>query len=460
MMKVTEIRIRIRYWFFGLTLLMALCAFIALASKSNREIQSTTGHLIGDWYRHMLHAETHTEGYRGPVVARMYGYVGLAAYESAVPFLDEGYQSLSGLFGNAYSLPVPEVGPDYYLPAVLNACYAAILDSFFMTASSDISQERQVLEQQWEEKFRMEIDPDVLKNSRIFGQQVATVIYTWSSSDRLGHKAYLTNYDECYDIPPGEGHWQPCPAFPMPPLLPHWGQVRPFLISPSHYLAKPLPSFSREAGSIYHDQAIEVFNLQAQWSGENQWIAEYWSDDHPGLTFSPVGRWISIANQVVERENPSPTHLLETYLRMGLALHDAVVACWYSKYHYLLERPETFVREVIDADWAPHHHTPPFPSYPSGHSMIGMAAAEVLTSMFGDQYSMTDNSHMGRTEFKGTPRHYSSFADMARESAYSRILLGVHFRLDCEEGLSLGKLIGDEIANLPLRADQQVSFIP
>src|SRR5690606_5792613 len=113
--------------------------------------------------------------------------VGLAAYESAVPFLDEGYQSLSGLFGNAYSLPVPEPGSHYYLPAVLNACYAAILDSFFMTAGSDIKQERRVLEQQWEEKFRMEIDPDVLVNSRTFGEQVAMVIYSWSSDDRLGH---------------------------------------------------------------------------------------------------------------------------------------------------------------------------------------------------------------------------------------------------------------------------------
>jgi hypothetical protein len=39
---------------------------------------------------------------------------------------------------------------------------------------------------------------------------------------------------------------------------------------------------------------------------------------------------------------------------------------------------------------------------------------------------------------------------MADENAYSRMLIGVHFRNDCEEGLRLGKLVGKKVVDLKL----------
>ena len=61
----------------------------------------------------------------------------------------------------------------------------------------------------------------------------------------------------------------------------------------------------------------------------------------------------------------------------------------------------------------------------------------------------TDFCHQGRTEFRGTPRSFNSFIDMSVEDAYSRIPLGVHFRMDCDEGLRLGYLAGQRVLELP-----------
>ena len=84
-------------------------------------------------------------------------------------------------------------------------------------------------------------------------------------------------------------------------------------------------------------------------------------------------------------------------------------------------------------------------------AVAAAAAAEVLSQTFGDVFSFTDRTHENREEFAGVPRTYQSFRDMAKEIAASRILLGVHFRMDCEEGLRIGTIIGEQEKMLPLR---------
>ena len=76
--------------------------------------------------------------------------------------------------------------------------------------------------------------------------------------------------------------------------------------------------------------------------------------------------------------------------------------------------------------------------------MAGVGA-EILGDLLGREFKMTDKSHINRKEFVGTPRTFHSFDEMANESAYSRMLLGVHFRNDCEEGLRIGYLIGKRV---------------
>ena len=43
----------------------------------------------------------------------------------------------------------------------------------------------------------------------------------------------------------------------------------------------------------------------------------------------------------------------------------------------------TYIQDYIDSTWLPYIVTPPFPTYPSGHSTQSGAAAAVLTDLFG-----------------------------------------------------------------------------
>jgi membrane-associated phospholipid phosphatase len=89
--------------------------------------------------------------------------------------------------------------------------------------------------------------------------------------------------------------------------------------------------------------------------------------------------------------------------------------------------------------------TPSFPAYPSGHSTMGAAGAAVLSDAFGYAYAFTDYCHDTRTEFVGKARPFRSFYEAATENALSRIPLGVHWRMDCEEGVVLGIACGHKV---------------
>jgi len=215
--------------------------------------------------------------------------------------------------------------------------------------------------------------------------------------------------------------------------------------------------YSTNTLSEYYAQALQTYTKNADQDYATEWIAEFWSDDIVNLTFGPAARWVAITNQVVTKENANLETALEVYAKIGVALNDAVVACWHSKYLYNIERPVTYIRAYIDPGYSTNLDnpltgeeglTPSFPSYPSGHATIGAAGAEVLSDVFGYSYSMTDRCHQGRTQFEGTPRTFGSFHEMAMEDAWSRVLLGVHWRMDADEGVRFGMGVGRKVNRL------------
>jgi hypothetical protein len=442
---------KIRFVSFGLAALVgALILMYSIGCYSSRKAEEEDEVAIAlDWNKFLLVAEMHTEGYRGPVVSRAYGYIGLAAYEASLPAFAGEFQSFSSRFDG---LVLPDAPPQdqFDVRTSLNACYMAILSKFFLTAPEPTRREMAKLAEKWELLISEKMDSSTIRISQAFGLEVANAVYNWSATDSLGFRANHHNYDRTYVPPVGNGKWVASTDFPMPPLLPYWGKVRPFVIETADYLAKPLPEYSTQTNQSYYVQALELISLSKPLSAENQWIAEFWDDDHPGLTFTPPGHWLAITNQVIENEHPSIEKTMETYLKVGFALADAMIACWSSKYTYTLERPESYIQKHIDPTWRPFAPSPSFPSYPSGHSMMGAAAAEVLSALYGTSYKMTDKSHVDRVDFAVKPRSFTSFDQMAKENALSRILLGVHWRMDAEEGLRLGALIGKQVSQLEI----------
>lgn len=442
---------RIRLVSFGLAVLTGalLLVYIIGCYSSRKAEEEDEVAIVLDWNKFILVAEMHTEGYRGPVVSRAYGYIGLAAYEASIPGLAGDFKSFTARF-EGLKLPVAPPQEQFDLRTSLNACYSTMLSRFFLTAPEPTRRELLKIAESWDLLISEKIDSTTMRISQAFGREVANAVYTWSSTDSLGFRANHHNYDRNYVPPVGDGKWVASTDFPMPPLLPYWGKVRPFVIKAADYPARPLPEYSTQTNQSYYVQALELISLSKPLSAENQWIAEFWDDDHPGLTFTPPGHWLAITNQVIEKEHPSIEKTMETYLKVGFALGDAMIVCWYNKYLFNLERPETYIQKHIDPTWRPFAPSPSFPSYPSGHSMMGAAAAEVLTSLYGQEYKMTDKSLANRVDFTVKPRSFNSFDQMAKENALSRILLGVHWRMDIEEGLRLGALIGQQVNQLEI----------
>lgn len=405
--------------------------------------------LITDWYDVILDVETYSEGFRFPVVSRAYAYIGMAAYESVIDKISHDYVSIAHRFPGL-QLSVCQDQNELITGLILNACYAQMIELMFPPLRVDVHLKLKSIESKWENIYSRNAPQKATIESINHGKSLAKAIYQWSTTDSLGHLSHHFNYDRNYLPTIGEGKWSPSKYLPMPAMLPYWGQVRPFIVITDSLLAKPLPEYSTDSSSIYFKQALEVYTLLTPLTTENMQIAEFWMDDHPGIVFSHPGHWIAIANQVIKNENPPLGKTLETYLKLGFALHDASVVCWNSKYKYNLIRPEVFIQKYINHTWKPHSPAPSHPSYPSGHSTFGGAAAEILTDLYGENYFLEDESHKRRVHFKIKPRKFQSFKQMAMENSMSRILLGVHFRMDCEEGRELGTKVGMKVNQLPL----------
>jgi hypothetical protein len=207
------------------------------------------------------------------------------------------------------------------------------------------------------------------------------------------------------------------------------------------------PAYSTDPASVFWLETTEVYDAVQNLTDEQLVIAEFWSDD-PGKTATPPGHSISILKQILEDENADLATAAEAFAKLGMGVHDAFISCWNAKFVYNLVRPITVIHEQMDPAFEIPLSTPPFPEYPSGHSVQSGASAQILTSLFGSNYAFTDRTHESRTDIDGSPRTFNSFDEFADEAAISRLYGGIHFRAAIEKGVEQGKEIGKNISEL------------
>ncbi len=139
------------------------------------------------------------------------------------------------------------------------------------------------------------------------------------------------------------------------------------------------------------------------------------------------------------------------------AHHDAVAACFESKYHHNFWRPVSAIQQADtdgnaatrpDPAWAPHVPTPNHPEYPAAHSCACAAVAEVLRSFYG--------TSRVRFEFDSTvagtqPHRYAGPDDLVREIADARVWGGMHFRFSTTDGAVLGRRVAEWVVKQHFR---------
>jgi len=376
-----------------------------------------------------------------PVAARTYGYLGVALYEALVPGMP-GYQSLAGQLNDLQTLPKP-ADPAYHWPTVANSTLAATLPKLLNTKSSSTQAAIQALEGQFVSEFKPILPPGVHERSVARGHLISQAILSWAAND--GYESFKA----CPYLPPaGAGLWQPTSPGFRPPLLPCWGKLRPFVTNlGSECNAGPPPTYSEDPQSEFYQEAWEVYNVVNHLTPEQLAIAQFWADS-PGQTGTPPGHSISILSQILVQEGFSLEIAAEAYARVGIALADSFIACWQTKYQYNLLRPITYIHNVLgDTGWTTPVVTPPFPEYPSGHSVQSSATAQVMTDMFGE-VAFTDNTH---ASLGYAPRTFISFFAFAEEAAISRLYGGIHYRVAIERGLEQGRCIGQRVNALEFK---------
>jgi membrane-associated phospholipid phosphatase len=406
-----------------------------------------------EWFGLALLLTQQTPGMSPPVASRALAYLGLTLYESVVAGMP-GHRSLAGQLNELQSLPWAQPDEALHWPTVAHSAMAGMTRMMFPHASAENKARIDLLERSLPIKLARDFDPqlvgaDMRTRSETFGKLMAMAIMTWARTDG-GHEAWgpLRRHQSNYVPPSGAGQWSPTPPNFAPALLPWWGDVRPFALADASVCPAPAPpAYSEQGGSAFQRETAEVHRISQAATQEQRQVSLYWADD-PLKTPTPAGHWTFIATDQLKAGKASLARSATVYARLQLAMADAFIATWKTKYTVNLLRPVTAVQLTIDSQWVPTlMHTPPFPEYPSGHSVLSAAAAGVLEHEFGTSTRFTDNTHNDRG---WGPRSFASFRAAADEAAVSRLYAGIHFRSGVEGGKVQGRCVSDRVLGLTM----------
>lgn len=386
-----------------------------------------------------------------PRASRVYAYAGITLYESVF----EGIKNDKSLQGqlNGFSLnsiPANTDSLDYGI-VVNEALYCETkCDTIIPSLAMVNSDSADALHNRFLISKTGVVADSIITKSVTRGRLVATAIMKYAAADN-----FLTIKTMTYVVPARDAshpwYWGPTDTLHKKPAEAYWGQMRSFTMSTSNeFELAPSVLFDLDTASAFGRQAAEVMNtVNTRTTAQND-IVVWWRD--PTGTQTPAGHWIGILQYIIHQQNFKLDKAAELYAMVGITTADAFISCWDSKFKYNLLRPETYIRAYINPTWTTGQFsdiTPPFPEYPSGHSVCSGAVAEILTNMLGS-LAFTDSINV--EYFNYVPRSFSSFNAAAQEAGISRLYGGIHYSDAIENGLLQGKHLAQNIeTNIKLK---------
>lgn len=262
---------------------------------------------------------------------------------------------------------------------------------------------------------------------------------------------------------PAPGVWEPTPPAFASMLEPQFQNVTPFTLRDrEQFLPDPPPLLaSEEYARDYNEVKLVGQDTSPARTPDQTHVAHFWAE--PSASgWSRVGNLASARY----RYDLHTTARLQALLNMAMA--DGFVVGWFQKRHFAFWRPVTAIRKggtdgnpstEPDPTWLSLRPTPPLPDYPSTHSVLGGAAAEILRRFTGtDAFSFCMVSTTSAPS--GTERCWDSFTQAELENAESRVLAGFHFRFAIETGIKVGRKIGQFATRHALRPLNRSAQVP
>lgn len=234
------------------------------------------------------------------------------------------------------------------------------------------------------------------------------------------------------------GQWRPTPSLlPGPPptlspgLTPWVATVTPFtMLSDSQFRVDPPPALTSHLWADDYNETKTVGALTSTTrTAEQTEIGYFWADSGPVL-------WQNALRYISGAYLHDIGHSARMFALADVAMADAQIACWDSKYFYNFWRPITAIplgdqdgnpATAADPDWQPLINTPNFPEYPSGHADISGAVSHMLQLYFGSDeltFQMTTTNPPAPQK----TRTFTRFSQAEQEVINARVYVGIHYR--------------------------------
>lgn len=419
--------------------------------------------------------ETHAFGHHlGPGRAsRAMAIVHIAIFE-AVNAIDRRYQSY---------LNIPAVGPRASMDAAIAQAAHDTLVALYP------SQAQHCDELLADDLQRIPNGPAKAAGIAL-GRSVAAAILKRRANDGSAHPEPEINVD--YIPGDGAGEWRQDPISELPVALgAHWGDVTPFVVRSVRAFRVPAPPAlnSREYAAAFNEvkQLGGDGDVTRTRRTQDQTLAGiFWAYDGTPALCAPPRLYNQIATHIADQMGSDVAEQARLLALVNVAMADAGIAIWESKYFYKYWRPVTGIREADEGtgptgqgdqnrltqgdpafsplaapasnlggpgDTAPNF-TPPFPAYPSGHAGFGGALFQTLRLFFGrDDIAFTfvsDELNGVTRDNQGvirqlSPRRFASLSEAEEENGQSRIYLGIHWSFDKTAGIELGRRIANDV---------------
>jgi len=248
--------------------------------------------------------------------------------------------------------------------------------------------------------------------------------------------------------------WQLTPGCPPAGgVFANWPNVKTFGIpDAAAFRADPPPALT---SNLYAKALNEVKRVGRKTGADRPQdrtdVAVFYAGTSPAYIFNMAGRQLSAAAGDSLIENA------RAFALINMAISDAAVASFSTKYLYTTWRPETAIHNAdvdgnakTDADplWEPLIVAPCFPAYTSNHGSLSNGGAEVLRRLYGaGGHAIT----ISNPAFPALVYHYSELKQIGDDISDARVYGGIHFRFDQDAGADLGRAVATEVYKNNLR---------